>query len=690
MLLQSAAIVLAGWGVFSPVFHGGWLSDDTIEITENSVLRERAGLWNIWFSSGSPDYYPLKSTVQWVQWHLWREHVTGYHLTNVGLHLLSAFLLWHLLRKLGVRQAWLGGLLFVVHPLVVESVAWISELKNTLSLPPLLLAMSAFVDYDQKVWSPAEPGRSLDSAAEKASGRGGTPAVSYILSLLWFLAAMLCKSSVVMFPAVLLLYGWWKRGRLGRKDLQASAAFFAVSLILGWVTVVFQQYRAIGGANIALGGFFSRVAGAGFAVGFYFCKFVLPVRLMFIYPRWTVNPASPWQFLPLLVLGATMGWLWTKRANWGRHALFGLGCFLVNLAPVLGFIPMSYLRFSWVADHFAYLPIVGLIGLAVAGFESLRKLRNSECEVRNDPNLAVSHAGHSATRPPHSAIYWCCAALVIAAFAFESRRYARIFTSEQTLWTYTVRHNPKAWAAHNNLGLALADAGRLPEAMTHYERALQLKPDYFEAHINLGNALLQTGRTAEAIAHFEQALRLSPDSAEPHNNLGDALRKEGRIQEAIGHYKEALRLKPGDPEVHYNLGILFSDTGRPREAIAHYERALRLKPDFPQADNNLGVTLAGAGQLAASIVYYERALRLKPDYPEAENNLGLALAKSGRLEDSIAHFEAAVRLSPAYSAAHQNLGVALRAMGRTEEALDQLEQAARLNQQSAAVYDGKP
>ena len=211
--LQVAIVALAAWWVALPSLRGTWLWDDDTYVTDNAALRSPGGLWRIWFDPPGVNYFPVTFTAQWLQWHWWGNDPLGYHCTNVALHLVSCFLIWRLLQKLGLRRAWLGGLLFAVHPVTVESVGWISELKNTLSLPPLLLAMIAYVDFD----------------AGKRS--------RYSAALFWFVVAMLCKSTVVMFPFVLLLYAWWRRGRLQPADFRAGAAFFAVALILGLVSV---------------------------------------------------------------------------------------------------------------------------------------------------------------------------------------------------------------------------------------------------------------------------------------------------------------------------------------------------------------------------------------------------------------------------------------------------------------------
>lgn len=591
--LQAAVILAAAWFVYSPALHGDWLWDDDLEITRNPVLRDPAGLGRIWLAPVGADYFPLKTTVQWFEWRLWQDNVTGYHASSVGLHLLSAFLLWHLLRKLGVRLAWVGGLLFAIHPVAVESVAWISELKNTLSLPPLLLAMCAYLDWDERRQRSA-----------------------YVRAVLWFLAAMLCKSSVVMFPVVVLLHGRWRRGRITPADLKGSAVFFAISLVLGLVTIWFQLHRAIGGWVIPAGGFFSRLAGAGLAVSFYFFKCVLPAGLVSIYPRWTLDPPSLRQFLPWPVLGAVLVWLWARRTTWGRHALFGLGGFLLTLLPVLGFVPMSFMRYSLVADHFVYLPLVSLIGLAAAG---LSHWRDRTTMGRQDQGIVSWWH-----RP---VVLWSCTVAVVAALAFAGRRHAGIFRNKEALWTYTLQHNPQAWIAHNELGLVLASSGRLREAVTRYEEALRLNPDYPEAHINLGNAWFQMGKAAEAAREYEAALRTRSNFArEAHLDLGHVLLQMGKVEEAVGQYEAALRLHPDYAEAHYSLGNALMEQKRIPEAIAQFRETLRIRPNDASAHNNLGGALLLAGRVPEAISEFEASLRLRPDDAATRANLERAQA----------------------------------------------------------------
>ena len=531
-------LLCAGWA-FAPAIHGGWIWDDDLYVTANPMLRHAAGLWAIWFAPTGVNHFPITSTVEWVQWHLWQNDPAGYHLCNIALHVLSAFLVWRLLGKLGVRLAWLGGLLFAVHPLVTESVVWVAELKNVLSLPLLLLAACAYIDWE------AQGGRRR-----------------YVRSLLWFLAAMLSKSTVAMFPLMLPLYAWWRRRPI---RLKPALPFLAVSLCLGAVTVWFEHHRAIDSDVVPDYSVASRIAGSGAAVAFYLGKCVWPTGLLPMYPSWQMSAPSPAQFLPWLAVGALIVWLWTKRETWGRPGLLGLGWMLINLAPVLGLVRMSYQRIAWVADHFAYVPLIGAVGLVAAGASSaVARLTASARNRALAAGLAVA------------VILACCC-----------QRYAGQFRDHETLWTYTLRQNPNAWLAENDLAFALQEKGQLEAAIGHYRQALRLNPGSALANYSLGNTLARSGRIPEAIACYEKAVQLRPGYAEAHDNLGNALFRVGRGDEAIAQFETAIRLKPDYAAAQNNLGTTLAQLGRVPEAIQHLEIALRLSPDSAQIRGNL-------------------------------------------------------------------------------------------------------
>ncbi len=511
--LRLLLIVSAGFWVFAPALRGDWLMDDDMYVTQNALLHDPARLWKIWFVPGSLiEYYPIEASAQAVQWHLWHFDTLGYHLTNVILHIIGALLVWRLLEKFGLRFAWLGGFLFAVHPAVVESVAWISEFKNVLSLPPFLLAMIFWLDYEER-------GRARD----------------YGLALGLFLAAMLCKISMALFPLAILLYAWWKRGRIGGRDLASAAPFFAISLVLGLTTVWagnwFREAHLQSPNPPDIGDFATRLALAGQSIAFYFTKCVLPLGLVPIYPQWPVDAPSPLSYLPWFVLAGVIVWLWTQRAAWGRHALLGLGFFLLNLAPFLGLNSVTYMSYTWVMDHFLYLPLIGLIGLAIAALGDI------------EGKIAAP------LRP------WLAGAIAVALalLAWESHNYAGIFIGPEKLWSYTIERNPASCLAHNNLGNLLLETGRAREAVAEYETALRINPYMVEAHNNLGFALEQAGDTSAAIEQYELALKFNAHFVTAHSNLAGLLARTGRVEEAIAHYEQVLLINPNDSAARASL-----------------------------------------------------------------------------------------------------------------------------------------
>ena len=581
MLIHAVIIMAAGLWIYSPAFYGDWIWDDAMYISQNPLLNDPARLWKAWFQPGSfIEYYPIEETVQWVQWQLWGNNTFGYHLTNVCLHLLSAFLVWRLLSKFGLRLAWLGGLIFAIHPMMVESVAWITELKNTLSLPPFLLAICAYIDYEER-------GRRAD----------------YLRALAFFLVAMLCKIGMAPFPVIILLYAWWKRGRIGWSDLLASAPFFVISVILGlittWSGIWYLQGQLKALAVVEIGGFFSRLALAGQTLSSYFTKCFWPVGPLPIYPQWKIDPSSPVQFLPWLVLAGVAYWLWRKRQSWGRHVLLGLGFFILTLGPFLGFTPISYMSFTWVMDHFLYVPIIGLIGIVVAGIE------------RVDARLATS------VHPFSTGIL----TVIMGLLAFESHWYAAAFTGDETFWNYTIDRNPEAWLAHNNLGKVLLQVGEPEQAKEHFDTVIRLKPELAEPYCNLGAAFVQLGRIPEAVEAFHQSLKRDPNAPEAHNNLGILLAQTGHTAEALGHFEQALRKHPFYAEAHNNMGNTLLLAGRTSEAIEQFQASVQSDPSYVAARDDLGLALAQSGHITEAAEQFRQALQINPNDDKARDGL---------------------------------------------------------------------
>jgi len=563
LVFKVLLVLLAGLFVYAPIFHADWLWDDDQEITANQILPDDGGLVKIWtgltttgtiFPTGGADYFPLKTSFQWVLYRFFGTDRTGWHLTNVILHLLNCLLVWRVLSRLGLRQAWLGGLLFAIHPVLVESVAWVSELKNTLSLPFLLGSFLAFLNYDERKES------------------------SWLISAsLLYLAAILCKTSVVMFPFVILLYCWWKRGKITLDEILVSIPFFFISAVFGAITAYFQSSRAIGTEIIPVGGMLSRTATAGISIWFYLLKSILPFDLLPIYPRWKVDPPSPVLFLAWPILFGLLIWFWTKRQTWGRHVLFGLGFFLINLLPIIGFMKMSYMRITWAADHFIYLPIIGLIGLAVG---SIGWLYDQSQEDRRRYLLAGGLA-------------------IFAVLLVDAHRYAGIFYDEYALWTYTLQRNPNAWQAHSRLGKVLIEKNQPDAAFYHISESVRLRPDLAETHNNYGAMLEKKGDIDGALQQLHDAVRIAPDIMIYQVNLGSLLVRTGRYAEGLEAYEDLLKKEPENPTFLCNYGVALYFLNRNDEAIDAFQKALKGNPDLKDARENLQAALkkraAGSG-----------------------------------------------------------------------------------------------
>jgi len=623
---------------YLPAQRGGLLWDDSSHLTRPE-LQSLHGLWRIWFDLGATQqYYPLLHSAFWMEHRIWGDAVLGYHLTNVALHAASACLVVTIVRRLALPGAWLAGLVFALHPVCVESVAWISEQKSALSGVFYLGAALAYLRFDQ---------------SRRVS--------RYWLALGLFSLALLSKTVTATLPAALLVVFWWQRGRLEwKRDLRPLLPWFALGASAGLFTAWVER-TVIGaeGADFTLT-LAQRCLLAGRVIWFYAGKLAWPSNLTFFYPRWTLDPGQWWQYsFPAGVLALAMGlWLAGRRH---RGPLAGFLIFAGTLFPVLGFFNVYPFRFSYVADHFQYLASLGVI-VPVASA------------------LAVLARRISAGKLARIAI----GAALPAVLGVLTWGQSGIYRDAETLYRETLARNPDSWLAHNNLGNALLGTpGRLADAIAEYQEAVRLGPGSEKAHSNLGNALAQAGRLPEAIPQLEAALRIKPGYAEGHNNLGYALAQmPGGLEGAIAEYQAALRITPDFAEAHYNLALAFSQIpGRLPDAIAEYQAALRTEPDLPEAHNNLGGALAQTpGRLPDAIAQFEEAIRLRPDYVEAYNNLGNALSQTpGRLPDAVAEYQAALRLNPDNAQAHLGLGNALaQTPGRQADAIAEFEAVLRI------------
>jgi tetratricopeptide (TPR) repeat protein len=511
------------------------LWDDDAHVTR-ADLRSATGLGRIWAEVGAtPQYYPLLHSAFWLEYRLFKDNPVGYHAINLGLHATNALLLGWLVRQLGLRGAWLAAGIFALHPVMVESVAWISELKNTLSGLFYFSAALAYLRFDRR----RTPG-------------------AYALALGLFAAALGSKTVTATLPGALLVVLWWQRGAVGwRRDVVPLLPFFALGAASGlfsaWVEV---NLIGASGSDFVLS-IGQRVLIAGRAICFYFAKLVWPANLTFIYPRWEVRTGEAWQFLfPASVAIVLIAfWCWRRHQ---RGPLAAALVFIGTLLPVLGAFDIYPFQFSFVADHFQYLASVAVIAPAAWLMVSL---------------------GERIRRRGASFVGFAVLAPLCALTSVQSRTYG----DAETLYRATLRNNPACWLAHVNLGQQLHEKRRFDDAIAHYAAALAIKPGEPQALYSRGCALVAARRFAEAIQDFEGAIERRPGYVKAHYNLGLAYGEIGQRGAEERHLRAAVDLQPNSAQFRRSLGEHYLEAGRGAEAARELAEAVRLAPSDVEA-----------------------------------------------------------------------------------------------------------
>ncbi len=638
--------VFVAFIVYFPSINGKFIWDDLYLITENTITKASDGLFRFWCTTEPYDYWPVTNTTFWIEWRLWGMNSTGYHVTNLILHIIESLLIWLILRKLSIPGDFLAAMLFAVHPVNVKSVAWIAQRKNMVAMLFFLLSILWYLRLVKSapLWVAAKPIPNPQSLI---------PILWYWLSLTAFVFAMLSKGSVAVLPVMLLWIVWLLRP-LTRWDLVRTSPFFLVAVMLTGVNMWFQTHGT--GEVIRTASIAQRLQGAGGVVWFYLYKSLLPIDLAFIYPQWQIKADNLLWCMPMLAALAVTAVLWLYKNSWGRPLLFAWGFFCVAIVPVMGLTDVYFMKFSLVADHYQHIAIVGVVALASAGWSVWHQRTQGKAHW-TPVILAVTAVG---------------------ALAFLTWRQSGLYREEITLYRDTLKKNPECWLAYNNMGFIYQKTGRPKEAIEYFQQALRLKPDFAEAHNNFGGLLIQLGRTEEAIKHLQQTLQVWPNSAEAHNNLGIALFHEGRLPEAMEHYRQALQIKPNFSDAYSNMGNVLFQTGRLQEAIEHYEQALRLNPDCFEAHNRLGIALIQTDRLQEAIGHFQQAMRLKHGDPEVHYNLGNALNKAGEVQEAIPRYLEAIRLNPDYVEAFANLASTYGDAGRSSEATAAAQKALEL------------
>lgn len=545
-----AALFAAAFIAHFPATQAGYIWDDDIQLYRNPFILESGGLYKFWFSTESPDYWPLTSSSFWLEWQIWGDSPTPYHVTNIILHALASVLLWRVLKRLGLHEtgALLGGLLFAVHPVTVASAGWIAERKNVLSMVLYLLAILSYLRFE-----------------DEARFRW------YFFASIVAATALLAKTSVVGLPVVLLLLCWWRRGRVARRDVLRVLPVFLLALLLGLVTIYFQHHNAMAGETVRSEGYPARIAAVGWVICFYLYKLLVPVHLVMIYPRWEIDGSRIMSFLPLALLLAGLGVLWRARHHWGRGALVALGSFIIMLAPVLGFIEMSYANYSLVADHLQYPGMPGIMALIAGG-------------------LSAGWLWAQRTKKPAVAVIIATASIaIVVLLAILTWRQAGVFKDQETLWTHNLKYNDQAWMAYLNRGNAYGQRGHLIGAVQDYTQAIELRPKLAEAYSNRGNIFESQGIYVLAIQDYNSAIALKPEYGQAYYNRGKAYVGKGEFAQAIEDFTQAIKFKPGFAEAYNNRGAACQYTGDYVRLVQDCSRAIEIKSGFAEAYGNRAI-----------------------------------------------------------------------------------------------------
>ena len=610
--------------------------DDDLYIMDNPHVQDGLTVESIawaFTTTQAGNWHPLTWLSHMLDNQIYGLNPGRHHLTNLMFHIANTLLLFFLFKKM-TGQLWPSAFiaaLFALHPLHVESVAWISERKDVLSTFFWMLTMWRYICFVRQ-----------------------GAIYNYMLVLLCYTLGLMAKPMLVSLPFVLLLTDYYPLNRLqlsnGRTTSQnwtmvsglvlEKIPLFVLAIIASVITFFVQKH---GGAVASLDmmPLQYRVMNALISYVSYILKMIYPFNLAVFYPQ--AETLAWWKVIGACLLILTISFLAIKTIKKSPFFIVGWLWYLVTLVPVIGLIQVGS---QSMADRYTYVPFIGLFLIITWGSSQI-----------------INRMDHAKIILPLLA---AVTLLTLMTVTFIQVGY---WKNSITLFEHALAVSNDNWLIHNNLASTLQEKGRIDEAIEHYQEAVRIKPKYARAHSNLGSVLHEQGQIDEAIKHYQEALRVKPDYVKVHNNLGMALQGQGQIDDAIKHYKEAVRIRPDYVEAHTNLGNALQEKGQINAAIKHYKKVVHIKPNFGEAHNNLGVALHRKGQIDAAIKHFEEALRLKPDLAEEHNNLGFALHRLGRLDDAIRHYQEALRIKPDFVDAHNHLGNALQEQNRLDAAI---------------------
>ena len=639
LLAGTIVIIAACLLAYMPAMCADFVWDDDRYVTNNELLAAPDGLWRIWFTADSPSqYFPLTYTSFRLEYDLWKLNPTGYHITNIILHTANVLLVWVLLRRLAIPGSWFAAAIFALHPVHVESVAWISERKNVLMVFFAVLSILSWVDFAERSHK-FRPSRHF-----------------YILSLLFYIFALAAKSTACTVPVALLLVLWLKNIPVSWKRWLQIVPFLLLGLASGLLAVWWElHHQGTKFARLDLN-LIDRFLIAGRALWFYIAKLLWPVNLAFSYSQWKIDATDPLQYGWLAACCAVAFALWYWRKKVGRGTIAAIVFFAATLSPVIGFISLYTFVYTYVADHYQYFASIGPIALVAAiGSRVTSKLD------KQGKGIAKIIAG-----------------VLLVTLGTLTWRQCRVYKDEETLYRDVLLKNPSSWMAYNNLGSVYSNFGHYEDAIEVYKQAIRIKPDFAIAYVGLGAVYSKLDRDEDAIEAHKKAIRINPNYATARYNLGAIYDKLGRYQEAIEAYKQAIRIKPDYADAYYNLGVIYGKLGHYQEAIESYKQTIKIKPDDAAAYNNLGDVCNNLDRYEDAIEAYKQAVRIKPDLAEAHCSLGFTYGKLGRHKEAIIAFKQAIELKPDYADAYYNMGVMYWQQGQFNEVVEACRNAIKI------------
>jgi tetratricopeptide (TPR) repeat protein len=650
-VVLAGLLVLLALAAYLPALRCGYIWDDDEYVTDNPMLTDTNGLHEIWCSAHTQSqYFPLVYTTFRLEHALWGLNPLGFHLVNILLHGLNAALVWIILKRLKVPGAWLAAAIFALHPVQVESVAWISELKNLESLFFYLLALLAWMKF--------------------AEGKGWRAWACYGLALGAYLLALFAKTTACTLPAALALALWLRGQRLGWARAAQILPFAVIGLGLGLVTVWWEKHLGDFKDSFDLSfSFLQRGLIASRAVWFYAGKLAWPVDLTICYPRWEINAGDPAQYVPGIACLAVAVLLWVWRKKIGRGVIAGVIFFVAALSPLLGFIVEGAFHYTFVADHYQYGADAGLMAVfAAAGWRWFGK-----------------------------GSFWMPAKMaLLLALGCLTWQQCGVYHDRETLWRDNVTKNPESWMGHLNLGQELFHEGHLDAALEQYRAAVALHPDGDHEQADLGTALMEKGDYTEGMQHLEAALAINPQYAAAQNSLGLAYARLGDDDQAVAHFQKALEIRPNALGVMMNLGSALQHQGKLDGAIENYRSAAKRFPTEMEPLRRLGRSLADKEQFGPAEESYQQALALEPNRTSLLLELGNLYLTQSNYDAAGECYQRALKVEPGNAGLHYNLGILKGLEGQTNAEREEFMQALRLKpdfsaaQQRLQLLDTRP